>query len=112
MRGRGSGKDREFYLRKPKCNNLKCHCLMKRLFMGTKKTKKNSSDEKKVQIKAEFLFSFHLGYNSSHMQNFAADECILPHQHCSYVTKNQPTRCFESGLLRITTEALTYLVIQ
>lgn len=32
----------------------------------------------KVQIKAEFLFSFHLGNNYSHMQNFAADEVYSP----------------------------------
>lgn len=61
---------------------------MKRLFMGTKKTKMNSNDEKNIQIKAEFLFSFHLGNSYSHMQNFAADQCILPYQHCSYITKN------------------------
>ena len=32
----------------------------------------------KVQIKAEFLFSFHLGNNYAHMQNYAVQQFILP----------------------------------
>ena len=42
----------------------------------------------KIQIKGEFLFSFHLGNNYSHMQNYAAQQFILPPQRCSYITKN------------------------
>lgn len=54
--GGAGDKDREFYWRKPKCNNSKCHCLMKRLFIGTKNTKKEFKWWEKSTDKSSFSF--------------------------------------------------------